>query len=304
MRVNTNREKQNADVMAVPQNLPSQQPSSRSWNGRWGNDGPYWELYSGDACKVLQTLPRDHFACVITSPPYFWQRDYAVAGQLGLESSIHGYVQSLCDSMDRVRAVLHPKGVLFLNLGDTYYSAKGRPQGHDNKHSGRRFKMLRAVDTSGLGVPKKTLLGMPWRVAIEMISRGWILRAPIVWRRKNAVPEPNVRDRPWRTYEFVFQFAKSPAYSFSRGRLKSDGVEDVWTIESQSKAGRKHPAVFPSDLVRRCLALGNPTAGPVLDPFAGSGTVLRAALDCGMNATGIELNLNFCKATAKNLQTP
>lgn len=150
-------------------------------------------------------MVRDHFACVVTSPPYFWQRDYEVAGQIGLEPSIDGYVHSVCDVMDEVRGVLAPQGDLFLNLGDTYYSGKGRPQGHDRKHKGRRIRTLRTVDASGLGVPKKTLLGMPWRIALEMIGRGWILRGPIIWRRKNAIPEPNVRDdlgEPTSSYSY------------------------------------------------------------------------------------------------------
>jgi DNA modification methylase len=238
----------------------------------------------------------------VTSPPYFWQRDYKVAGQIGLEPSIDGYVGSVCDTMDEVKRVLNRQGVLFLNLGDTYYSAKGKPQGHDPKHNGRRLKVLRAVDTSGLGVPQKTLIGIPWRVALEMMSRGWILRAPIIWRRDKAIPEPNALDRPWRTYEFMFMFTKSRRYNFTRVPLKSCRVEDVWTIESRARVGRGHPAVFPAELVRRCLQLGNPHCGPVLDPFVGSGTVLRVALKLGMSAVGIDLNPRFCKAIIKELQ--
>lgn len=162
--------------------------------------------------------------------------------------------------------------------------------------------MLRAVDTSGLGVPQKTLIGVPWRVALGMISRGWILRAPIIWRRENAIPEPNALDRPWRTYEFLFMFTKSRRYDFTRDPLKSRHVEDVWTIESRPMAGRTHPAVFPAELVSRCLQVGNPRRGPVLDPFVGSGTVLRVALELGMDAVGIDLNARFCKAIAKQLQ--
>ena len=243
----------------------------------------------------------DRYACVITSPPYFWQRDYQVPGQIGLEPTVEGYVEAVCDVMDGVRRVLAPDGVLFLNLGDTYYSGKGQPTGGDRKHAGRRMSGLRAVDASGLGKPKKTLLGMPWRVALEMIDRGWTLRAPIIWRRENAVPEPNAVDRPWRTYEHVFLFSKSRSYGFDRRPLIEEGVEDVWTVESQSRAGREHPAVFPADLVRRCLAIGNPGRGPVLDPFAGSATVVRAALELGCEADGVELSPAYCRIAADSL---
>src|SRR5262245_12553801 len=134
------------------------------WTGSQAKNGVSWQLYLGDARQVLASFKPDRIRCAVTSPPYFWQRDYDVAGQIGLEASVEAYVESICDVMEQVRRVLHPEGVLFLNLGDTYYSAKGRPQGHDPKHNGRRLKVLRAVDTSGLGKPQKTLLGMPWRV--------------------------------------------------------------------------------------------------------------------------------------------
>jgi DNA modification methylase len=241
------------------------------------------------------------YSCIVTSPPYFWQRDYGVVGQIGVERNPGEYVEALCEVMDQVKKVLDPSGVLFLNLGDTYYSGKGRPQGADRKHNGRRFPVLRAVDASGMGPPKKTLLGMPWRVALAMIDRGWILRSSIIWRRANAVPEPNVRDRPWRSYEFIYLFAKSRRYNFKRAPLCTSGEEDLWTIESQSQARREHPAVFPPELVDRCLATGNPDAGPVLDPFAGSGTVLRVALAQGMPADGIDLNPAFCRSIAAEL---
>jgi DNA modification methylase len=272
------------------------------WQGRVGQNGPAWNLYCGDAAKKTRELNADRYACAMTSPPYFWQRDYEVAGQIGLELTVDAYVTAICDAMEEVRRVLHPKGVLFLNLGDTYYSGKGQPHGNDRKHNGRRLKMLRLVDASGLGKPKKTLLGMPWRIALAMIDRGWILRAPIIWRRENAIPEASVSDRPWRTFEHVFLFSKSRSYNFSRAALKQAGEEDVWTIESPSRAGRVHPAVFPQELVRRCLAIGNPDLGPVLDPFAGSATVLRTALAMGADADGIELNRTYCRAAAAELK--
>ena len=63
-----------------------------------------------------------------------------------------------------------------------------------------------------------------------------------------------------------------------------------------------HPAVFPPALVNRCLDLGNGEKGPVLDPFAGSGTVLKEALARKMPADGIDLSRAFCVATANSLR--
>jgi DNA modification methylase len=244
-------------------------------------------------------MKENQFRCVVTSPPYYWQRDYKVAGQIGQEKTITGYVDAIANVMDEVRRVLTNDGLLFLNLGDTYYSAKGQPKGVDRKNGARRFG-LRAVDASGLGVPRKTIIGIPWRVALEMIRRGWTLRSPIVWRREGSIPEPTAHDRPWRTHEMVFMFSKSPRYFFSRANLR--GAEDVWTISSRPRGSNGlHSAAFPDELVERCLEIGCPEGGAVLDPFVGTGTVLRVALASGRPATGIDLSEEFCAYVVRQL---
>ena len=285
-------------------NLPLPDPCEtrpkglNDWAGHTGA-GVRWEVLRGDVRSVLKGLEADRFDCAVTSPPYYWQRDYKVEGQIGLETTIDEYVKSIADSMGEVRRVLNKTGLLFLNLSDTYYSAKGKPKGNDKKNRARRFG-LRAVDASGLGVPRKTVIGIPWRVALEMISRDWVLRAPIIWQREAAMPEPTAKDRPWRTYETVFMFSKSPRYHFDRSALGNE--EDIWTISARPKSSNGlHSAAFPEELVKRCLNVGCPKGGEVLDPFAGSGTTLEAAVRSGRPAVGIDLKLEFCEFMARAL---
>ena len=269
----------------------------------WAGDttsGVSWRVIRGDSRQVLQSFNDNRFDCVVTSPPYYWQRDYQVENQIGLENTISGYVTAIANSMDEVRRVLSTQGVLFLNLADTYYSAKGQPKGRDKKNRARRFG-LRAVDASGLGVSRKTLIGIPWRVSIEMITRGWVLRCPIVWRREAPMPEPTAKDRPWRTYEMVFMFSKSPRYNFNRSALSGD--EDVWTISARPKSNNGlHSASFPEELVKKCLDVGCGETGEVLDPFAGTGTTLKVAVESGRAAVGIDIKNEFCEYMAKSLR--
>lgn len=256
-----------------------------------------WEVKRGDARSVLASLEPDRFSCAVTSPPYYSQRDYHVGGQIGLEKTIDEYVARIVEVFVEVKRVLTPNGTLFLNLGDTYYSGKGQPVGHDRKNGARRFG-LRPVDASGLGVPRKTAIGIPWRVALSMIATGWTLRSPIVWHRSATVPEPTAHDRPWRTYEMLFLFTKGPKYHFSRAHL--NGEEDVWKISKRPKNSRGiHSAAFPEELVRKCLDVGCPAGAEVLDPFAGSGTVLRVAIDTGRPTVGIDLSDEFCAHMVK-----
>ncbi len=262
-----------------------------------------WRLFQGPAKESLSFISDESIDCVITSPPYFWLRDYKVANQIGLEDSVDGYIVNLTDVMSEVYRVLKKDGVLFLNLGDTYYSGKGESQGTDKKSSKRRFG-LRAVDKSGglgIGLQRKSIIGIPWRVAIKMCQQNWILRAPIVWHRNNCLPE-SVKDRPKRGYEFVFMFVKSKKYYFNQNGLPKNGYsEDVWSISARPKNGNIDTAPFPDALVEQCLAVGGKPGGTVLDPFCGSGTTMRVALSKGYSTVGIELNSDFCTYIQKSL---
>lgn len=71
------------------------------------------------AHSVLIDLPSSKFNCAITSPPYYWLRDYKVEQQIGQEDTVEGYVNAIASVMDEVKRVLRDDGVFFLNLGDT-----------------------------------------------------------------------------------------------------------------------------------------------------------------------------------------
>ncbi len=265
------------------------------WHGR-SSQGGRWSIYQGSSAEVLSELEEASVHCAVTSPPYYWLRDYGVAGQIGLEDTVQGYVDSVADVMDEVKKVLRPDGLLFLNLGDTYYSGKGKSHGTDRKSNKRRFG-LRAVDKSGglgIGLQRKSIIGIPWRVAIEMSVRGWVLRSSIIWHRENCLPEA-VSDRPSRSYEYVFMFAKDRRYYFNKQPLIEKKIEeDMWTIPARPRTGNGlDTAPYPEELVRRCLQIGCPPRGVVLDPFLGSGTTMRVALSLGHSAIGIDLKREF-----------
>jgi DNA modification methylase len=100
-------------------------------------------------------------------------------------------------------------------------------------------------------------------------------------------------------------FAKQRNYYFNRKALRDVVVEeDVWTIPNRSKpANGIDTAPFPDELVERCLELGCPGGGWVLDPFAGSGTTVKVAVKSGRHGTGIDLNPEFCKYMVGQLKT-
>jgi len=81
--------------------------------------------------------------------------------------------------------------------------------------------------------------------------------------------------------------------NFARSGAKSRNRRTVWKIPvARSKTG--HTAVFPSALVKPCIAAGCPRGGLVLDPFAGSGTTLEVAVRMGRDYMGFDLNAEYC----------
>lgn len=284
--------------------LEIQKGNTMNWEGM-SSQGIEWKVYNGDSCSVLTKFSDESYDCVVTSPPYYWLRDYGVDQQIGQEETVLQYVAAISAVMDQVYRVLKKDGTLFLNMGDTYYSGKGMSQGRDPKSNKRRFG-LRAVDKSGglgIGIRPKTIIGIPWRVAIEMSHRGWVLRSPIIWHRKHCLPEA-VKDRPRRSYEYVFMFVKDRKYYFNRQALIDARVaEDMWTITARPRPTNGiDTAPFPDELVQRCLDIGCPPRGAVLDPFVGSGTTLRVAIESGRPATGIDLNADFCNYIVSSLK--
>ncbi|MBV7457492.1 helix-turn-helix domain-containing protein [Acidovorax sp. sif1233] len=261
-----------------------------------------WSILHADVNAAAASLPAESVNCVVTSPPYYWQRDYEVDGQIGHESTIDGYVDALVEVFAKVKNALTADGTLFLNLGDTYYSAKGKPHGTDGKHNGRNMmrKHLRAVDGPGLGLPRKSLIGIPWRVALALQEDGWTLRSSVIWQRPGTLPEPTAHDRPWRTHENIFVFSKGPKYFFNRDGLQ--GEEDIWKIIARPENPGSHFAPYPRELVDRCLACGCPEGGTALDPFVGSGTTMVSALASGRQAVGIELKPEYADFAAQRIK--
>lgn len=250
-----------------------------------------YTLHVGDCLDSLRAMPDQSVHCCVTSPPYFWQRDYGVDGQIGHEDTPEAFVAALVAVFREVRRVLRDDGTLWLNLGDSYYNGNGQPKGSDPRSPSRDWmrKKARPLDVAGLGYPKKSLLGMPWRVALAMQADGWTLRQEIIWCRDTAFPEPSVKDRPHRQHETVFLLSKARWYEFDRDELEE---ESVWHIPHE-RGAKGHSAPFPAELARRCILAGCPVGGIVLDPFGGTGTTAGVAIANGRKAILCELNPDY-----------
>ena len=267
-------------------------------------DAPSCRIIHGDSRSVLRTLPDGSFACCVTSPPYWSLRDYGVEKQIGAEDDVPDYVEDLCRVFDEVYRVLRPDGTLWLNIGDSYTSG-GRNRRAPDRKNGAREMGYRPQTPPGL--KPKDLIGVPWRIAFALQSRGWYLRSDIIWYKPNCQPE-SVRDRPTQAHEYIFLLSKSEQYLYNYEAIReptedgraSRNMRSVWSVNT-APFPMAHFATFPPDLIEPCILGGTNVGDRVLDPFFGAGTVGLVSRRIGRGFLGIEIKQEYAEMAAERL---
>ncbi len=74
-----------------------------------------------------------------------------------------------------------------------------------------------------------------------------------------------------------------------------------WNITGAST--RNHPAPFPFELAYRLVRMFSFWGDTVVDPFCGTGTTMLAAMKCGRNSIGVEIDEDYCRMALHRLRT-
>ena len=193
-------------------------------------------IYQGNCIEVLKNFTDESIDCVVTSPPYWGLRDYETEEQLGLEETPEEFVANLVKLFSEVKRVLKKEGTVWLNLGDSYFSAPaGNKDGipKQNAYGGREdaaksmFKASQVKGKKHNTLKQKDLCGIPWRVAFALQADGWYLRQDIIWAKPNPMPE-SVQDRCTKAHEYIFLLTKSPKYFYDIDAIKEKAVGERW----------------------------------------------------------------------------
>ena len=289
-------------------------------------------LLIGNSLEKIDEIKEKSIQAIVTSPPYWGLRDYNADGQLGEELVPEDFVRTLTTLFNKSKRVLKDDGTLWLNIGDTYFGAKG---GHweggnsiTNDATGGNYRMQRKAPPKHHRLKIKDLTGIPWMLAFSLQKDGWYLRQDIIWHKPNPMPEA-VKDRCVKSHEYIFLLSLKPKYYFdyeaiqekaiyigdnraSRGDSRRDiplansmaadsqptgefrNKRSVWSINT-AQSGEAHFAVFPEKIPEMCIKAGTKEGDVVLDPFMGSGTTANVAKRLGRKWIGIELNEEYAR---------
>jgi DNA modification methylase len=233
-------------------------------------------------------------ALVVTSPPYWHIKDYGSSDQIGFGQTLHEYLGDLYRVWAECFRVLMPGARLCVNIGDQF--ARAATYG--------RYKVI--------------------PLHAEVISQceaiGFDFMGSIIWQKKTTVNTTGgatvMGSFPYPPngiveidYEYI-HILKKPGRSrrvSKRSKEASRLAKDVWKqyfsghwrFAGARKLG--HEAMFPDELPRRLIRMFSFVGDTVLDPFAGSGTTLKVALDLRRDSIGYEVNRDFIKVMRSKL---
>ena len=170
------------------------------------DDLPLDQILCGDNLELIRQLPDRSVQLVITSPPYFQQRDYGAG--MGNEARLEEYLESLLSLFRECVRVVRDDGSLVFNLGDKYEDS--------------------------------SLLLVPYRFAIGATETGLVkLVNDVTWVKKNPTPR-QFRRRLVSSTEPFFHFVKTEDYFYNPDAFMVDETPPK-KLQSQGRSvGQKY----------------------------------------------------------------
>ena len=168
---------------------------------------PVGRIICGDNFKLIQELPDRSIDLVITSPPYFQQRDYG--GGIGGEKNVADYIYLLLRLFRECVRVVKDKGSIVFNVGDKYQES--------------------------------SLLLVPYRFALAAVETGLVkLVNEVTWVKQNPTPRQFQRRLVSSTEPF-FHFVISDDYYYDIQAFQSKpSVPKQTNNRASSKIGQSY----------------------------------------------------------------
>lgn len=236
-------------------------------------------LYNGDSLKIMEKIPSESISLTVTSPPYNIGKEYESV----LE--IDNYISWTKEWTNTVHRITSNNGAFWLNLG--YMSIPDRAKAMPIPYllwDHIQFFLIQEV---------------VWNYSAGVAGRLFFSprNEKFLWYVKN-------KD----SYIFNLDDVRDPNVKYpnqkKNGKLKCNpngkNPTDVWQIAKvtsgtnrSSKERTAHPTQFPLELINRIILTSSNKDDVVLDPFAGSGSSLEAAIRNDRKVIGIEIERRY-----------
>lgn len=259
-----------------------------------------YQYILGDSLKKLKEFPKNKFELIITSPPYNVGKEYET------KTSIEKYLEEQDSIISELVRTLSPTGSICWQVGN--FMDKGE---------------VFPLDIFYYTIFKK---------------HGLKLRNRIIWQFGHGLHSSK---RFSGRYETILWFTKGDKYTFNlddvripskypgkkhfkgpkkgeySGNPSGKNPSDIWDIvlndweneiwdipnvKANHVEKTDHPCQYPIELVERCLLALTNENDWILDPFAGVGSTVLAALKNNRNVVGIEREKKYKEIGVKRVK--
>jgi len=246
------------------------------------------KLHNIDARKINELIKKKVVTVTITSPPYYDMKDYGHKDQIGYGQNYEDYLEAIKIVFQNVYNITKDNGSLWVII-DTF------------KRKGE-------------------VVLLPFDFSNKISEIGWKLQDIIIWNKNKTIPWSNT-GRTKKKFEYILLFSKSKNFKYYTDKIreynteflkkwwvkyperynpKGKAVEEIWNydIPIQGSWGNgyiRHFCPLPTDMIAKIIQLSSNERDIVLDPFAGTGSVLAQATYMKRNYIGFELNKNYIK---------
>ena len=230
---------------------------------------------------------------ILTSPPYFDVKSYdKIESQIGYKQHYTDYLNDTADILQQCYQVSNEDATLWVIADTIQRNGILLPIPFDLNQ--------KLIELSATSVPKQ---------------QTWILRDIIVWNRSKNLPW-HTRGRLKHEFEYILFFSKNDKYKYHIDRIRIVSEYQKWWLtypERYHPEGRppsniwefaiptrgwgnsyqNHLCPFPFPLIERILNLSSDENDVILDPFAGSGSVIALAQQMGRQGIAIDISKNY-----------
>ena len=156
------------------------------------------KIISGD---ILSSKINHEYRTIITSPPYFKQREYGSSDdEIGREPTVNDYLEKLTNTFSKLYENLTDDGSLWIVIGDV-------------RKNNRK-------------------LNIPHKLVEMLVDVGYVFRDDVIWHKPNNISGSS-KNGLTSAYEFVLFFSKSKTVYTNLDSIRVSGNEVITGVNQK-----------------------------------------------------------------------